>query len=218
MPGGSHFRRWYAARNAMRERGTWRGGDQPTHSVPATEEGEPPAQRPRTEEPSTSDSPDSLPELENSPTAEGEYNMSSTNGFSVLAWVSDSNRLTNRESDLSEENKNRITKELLLDFCCLVGMRWNMEITILTIDGTMYAFGRNTRFGMSDRTLKNALGNLSNYVTFIRGSPESTAEDLARFKVCKEKWQVPEQTSDSASGWDPSEPASTSTLIKRKRF
>lgn len=31
----------------MQERGTWHG-NRPTHSVPAQEEGEPPAQRPRT--------------------------------------------------------------------------------------------------------------------------------------------------------------------------
>nr|WGD01533.1 hypothetical protein [Chaphamaparvovirus sp.] len=88
MPGGSKFRQWYAMRKAMQERGTWRGreGERPTHPVPALEEGEPPAQRARTEgadsvsgssaSPAAASSPatpESLPELEKSPTAEGEY-------------------------------------------------------------------------------------------------------------------------------------------------
>lgn len=83
MPGGRNYRQWYAARKAMQERGTWRGRGAPTHSVPALEEGEPPAQQPRLEteasvegSPSAEaapDTPDSLPALEDSPTAEGEY-------------------------------------------------------------------------------------------------------------------------------------------------
>lgn len=87
MPGGNSFRQWYAMRQAMRERGTWRG-DRPTHRVPQQEEGEPPRQRLRLREnepPSPDGSPsdpiaggtpesstsDSLPELESSPTPEG---------------------------------------------------------------------------------------------------------------------------------------------------
>lgn len=46
MPGGKDYRKWYAMRKAMQERGTWKG-KQPTHAVPEQEEGEPPAQRPR---------------------------------------------------------------------------------------------------------------------------------------------------------------------------
>lgn len=42
MPGGKDYRRWYAMRKAMQERGKWKG-KQPTHSVPQQEEGEPPA-------------------------------------------------------------------------------------------------------------------------------------------------------------------------------
>lgn len=85
MPGGHNFRQWYAMRRAMQERGTWQGTNRPTHSVPAQEEGEPAAQRPRLqlrpesspEEGSPSDpiagisSDDSPPPLESSPTPEG---------------------------------------------------------------------------------------------------------------------------------------------------
>lgn len=87
MPGGSKFRQWYAMRKSLQQRGRW------THGVPQQEEGEPPAQRPRndwyertnagldvggplertppTPAPAEPGTPDSLPELEASPTAEG---------------------------------------------------------------------------------------------------------------------------------------------------
>lgn len=90
MPGGTNYRQWYAMRKAMQQRGTWRGRP-PTHSVPQQEEGEPPAQRrredrwyertlagqdlpqPSDEDPgvSSGQESDSIPELESSPTAEG---------------------------------------------------------------------------------------------------------------------------------------------------
>nr|WDQ28110.1 nonstructural protein 3 [Bird parvovirus] len=217
MPGGSNYRQWYAARKAMQERGTWRGrGGQPTHSVPALEEGEPPAQQPRLEEPEAGPStPDSLPELENSPTAEG---MAYTNGFSVLAWVKDNTPLIPQNTTLNEDAQYAIKRQLLLDFCCLLNMRWNMDCSIHTIEDTMFAFGKNNRFGVSDRTLKNAIGDLTIHIDFIRGSPDTAAEDLANYKRCKEKWNVPDQISESSFGWDPQEPAGTSTPIKRKRF
>lgn len=83
MPGGQNFRQWYAMRARLQREGRWQ------HSVPAQEEGEPPAQRPTPTEywrtnagldvapnlPERSPSPptpDSLPELEKSPTAEGK--------------------------------------------------------------------------------------------------------------------------------------------------
>lgn len=69
----------------MQARGTWTTTGRPHHLVPAQEEGEPPAQRPRYSDtlagldvapnlPEASPeaaTPDSLPELESSPTAEG---------------------------------------------------------------------------------------------------------------------------------------------------
>lgn len=89
MPGGSDFRKWYAMRAAMKAKGKWHG-KKPTHSVPEQEEGEPEPKRPATETdaaeattagpstgegavPSSSSTPDSLPPLEEPPTAEGKY-------------------------------------------------------------------------------------------------------------------------------------------------
>lgn len=45
MPGGKDYRKWYAMRKSLQERGKWKG-KQPTHSVPQQEEGEPPAKQP----------------------------------------------------------------------------------------------------------------------------------------------------------------------------
>ncbi|UNS41164.1 hypothetical protein [Psittaciform chaphamaparvovirus 3] len=209
---------WYAARDRMRRAGTWTG-ERPTHSVPALEEGEPPAQQPRLEEAANSEdsaspgTPDSLPELEASPTAEG---MSFQNGFSVLAWVREDSPLILTEFD--EDARARLRRQLLLDFCTLLGIRWNLDMNMLTINGAHYAYGCCGRFTVSDRTIRNAIGDLTEHVDFTRGSPQHTADQLADFKACKEKWRVPEQVTESASGWDPQEPATTSTGSKRKRF
>lgn len=219
MPGGSKFRQWYAARDRMRRAGTWTG-DRPTHSVPALEEGEPPAQQPRIEETAGSgdsaspETPDSLPPLENSPTAEGR--MSFQTGFSVLAWVREDSALILTELD--EDARPRLKRQLLLDFCTLLGIRWNLDMTLISINGAAYAYGCCGRFTVSDRTIRNAIGDLTEHIDFTRGSPQHTAEQLADFKACKEKWRVPEQVTESTSGWDPSEPATTSTGTKRKRY
>lgn len=144
--------------------------------------------------------------------------MAFSTGFTVLAWVSEDSPLINRDCNISEENKQRLRKQLLLDFCCLIGTRWNMDVSIQLLEGEMYAFGKNVRFGVSDRTLRNAIGTLTNHVDFIRGSTESTAEELARYKTTREKWHVPDQITESASGWEAQEQAGTSTPSKRKRF
>lgn len=81
MPGGSNYRKWYAMKKSMEKRGKWTGNKKPTHSVPEREEGEPAPKEARVsaeeeqdttaaaeENPAT---PDSLPELEQSPTPEG---------------------------------------------------------------------------------------------------------------------------------------------------
>lgn len=211
MPGGSRYRQWYAMRNRLRAEGRWQAN--PTHTVPAQEEGEPPAQRPRTESPEGASTPESLPELESSPTDEG---IMSYNGFSVLAWVKDDCRMLQDIS--SDEGRAVVKRQLLLDFNTLIGMRWNMEMQLVNHGGTQYAYGNNTRFSVGDRTLRNALGNLANHVDFIRGTHHASPEDLANYKVCKEKWKVPENVADSSSGWEATGPAETSPTTKRPRY
>lgn len=144
--------------------------------------------------------------------------MSFSNGFTVLAWVKPNASILKRQSDQNEETLLALQKQLLLDFCTLIGVRWNMEVTLHNIGGIPYAFGKNNRFMVSDRTIANAIGGLINHLEFLKGSTENTVEDLERYKSCKEKWNVPDQVTESTSGWDPQEPAGTSTASKRKRF
>lgn len=143
--------------------------------------------------------------------------MSFSNGFTVLAWVKPQGPMF-KNKDLSDENILSIQKQLLLDFCTLISVRWNMEVTLHHINGIPYAYGKNSRFVVSDRTINNAIGGLINHVEFLKGSTEHTLEDLERYKQCKEKWNVPDQVTESTSGWDPQEQAGTSTAMKRKRF
>lgn len=73
MPGGSKYRQWYAMKKNLENKGKWKGKI-PKHSVPAREEGEPAPKEPRTQEGDTSD-PESLPPLEDPPTAEGKHGL-----------------------------------------------------------------------------------------------------------------------------------------------
>lgn len=136
-------------------------------------------------------------------------------GFSVLAWVRDDSSMINGVSETVAEN---ISQQLLRDFVCLLSVRWNMELQILTIDGTKYAFGSNTRITVSERTLRNAIGELVEHVDFIRSVASVSAEDLAHYRICRAKWKVPEIVTESTYGSGGSEPPETSQQFKRKRF
>lgn len=211
MPGGSKYRQWYAMRSAMQERGTWRG-NQPTHSVPEREEGEPAPKEPRTSEPSP-ETPESLPPLEDSPTEEGKT-MSHT-GVAILGWVKpESTLLTN----LSEETKQSVSDQLLFDFQCLIGIRWNMDMTIGDYQGIKYVFGVNTRITIGESTIRAALGNLADHCDFLRGNASNTFDQLANYKVCKEKWKVPDKVTDSTFGWEAQGHQGTSQETKRRKF
>lgn len=121
-------------------------------------------------------------------------------------------------ADVPEEAADRISTQLLLDFCTLLSFRWTMEVTLINIRGCQYAFGVNQRITVADRTIRAAIGDLSNHVEFLRGTAQATPEDLANYKECKKKWKVPDQVTESASGWDATEQAGTSSGAKRKRF
>lgn len=205
MPGGKNFRQWYAMRARLQREGRW------THSVPQQEEGEPPAQRPRIEEPTEDDEP---PPLESSPTPEGKMTSFAT-GFSVLAWVKEDSSFLH---DLDPVAKERMQRELLSDFCILLAYRWTMDVNVITMHNTIYAFGINPRITASERTIKHAVGDLANHIDILRGTTSASAEDLVRYKECKRKWKVPDTVTDTGFGWDRQERAETSTAIKRLRF
>lgn len=136
-------------------------------------------------------------------------------GFSVLAWVRHDAPMLDGVSEQAAEN---ISQQLLRDFICLLGVRWNMELQIVTIDGTKYAYGSNTRITASERTIKNAIGDLFENVDFIRSTSAINSEDLARYRVCRLKWKVPETVTESSYGVGVSEPQETFPQAKRKRF
>lgn len=139
----------------------------------------------------------------------------SYSGFSVLAWVRPESSML---AGVSETAADNIAQQLLRDFICLLSVRWNMELNVVTIDGTKYAFGSNTRITASERTIRNAIGELVDHVDFIRSTASVNAEDLAHYRLCRAKWKVPEIVTDSTYGSGGSELPETSQPYKRKRF
>lgn len=214
-----NFKQWYAMRKSLQEKGKW------THGVPRQEEGEPPTKKPRAEPTPTptptaaaaaeEDSDDSIPPLEDPPTAEGRMSLfTGSTGFTLIAWVREDSPLL---GNLSEEASTQMQNQLLNDFTLLLSVRWNMEFNIAPFDNTLYAFGQNNRITVSDRTVKNAIGELSNHVEFLRGSVKTSPQDLARYRECRKKWRVPDQTSDTSYGSEDTEYQGTSPFAKRKR-
>lgn len=140
------------------------------------------------------------------------------NGFTVLIWVkNDAIGLWDQPAG-DPDSVDHIIEEYLKDAACLIGIRWNMDVHLLTIEGQRYAFGINTRITVSEKTISNALGDLGNNVGFLRGTANNTAEDLARYKKCKEKWKVPDEVSTSSYGWEPQGHPETSKAAKQKRY
>lgn len=136
-------------------------------------------------------------------------------GFSVLAWVKDNSPLL---VDLTGVARERVERDLLTDFCTLLNFRWTMDVNITNLEGQLYAFGVNPRITASDRTIRAAVGELANHIDCLRGTISASAEDLARYRLCKQKWKVPDVASDTGSGWGQLERAETSQASKRARF
>lgn len=118
----------------------------------------------------------------------------------------------------SGDTADRIKRSLLGDAAILLGVRWTMEISIVETHGNLYAFGINNRITASEKTIRNALGDLQQHLGILRGTSHSSSEDLINYKLCKEKWKVPEHVTESYSGMEPSEHPETSMQLKRKRF
>lgn len=137
-------------------------------------------------------------------------------GFSVLAWVKPTaNVLANIADPASVDELQQL---LLQDVCSLWGVRWGMDMALVTHDHRVYAYGTHTRITVSTSTLRNALGDLGDHIDFIRGTPHNTSQDLATYKACREKWKVEDATSESTTGWAEQGPGETSHGAKRKRM
>lgn len=144
-----------------------------------------------------------------------------SNGFSVLLWCKAESSLleridpTRQHAVLSRETMER---ELLQDAACLLGCRWSMNVTLDAYDNILYAYGTNNRITVSNATIHKALGDLNEHVDFIRSTPNTDFETLARYQRCRRKWNVPDQVSDTSSGWGDTESATTSVPTKRRRY
>lgn len=138
-------------------------------------------------------------------------------GFTILFWMKDDSVLL---QDLhAEATRKQLKQEVMSDVKILIGTRWSMDMqTIETTQGEPLTYGINTRFMIGDKTIKNALGDLTDHVDFFRGNVNSTPEELMRYLQCKRKWNVPEVVTEStSSGWQESEQAGTSTTRKFRR-
>lgn len=137
-------------------------------------------------------------------------------GFTILLWVKEDSPLI---VDSEGETYIRQCKQLIQDANILLGMRWNMEMSICTMGNNTYGFGANTRITVSNTTIRNALGTLTEHVDFLRGNPNNTCDDLVNYRMCKLKWSVPDQVTESGtSGWEVPGRDATSAASKRRHY
>lgn len=138
-------------------------------------------------------------------------------GFSIVAWVKEESPLL---SNLSEEASTQMQRQLLNDFCCLLGMRWNMDMHVTdakTHNGILYAFGTNNRITVSDRTIRNAIGELAQHIDFLRGQAKTSPGELINYRQCRLKWKVPDVVTDSSYGAEDTDSQGTFHQNKRRR-
>lgn len=138
------------------------------------------------------------------------------NGFSILVWVDQDEPYWN---SLEEPERTSYEKELLSDAIVLLGTRWGMDFTYHDDKGVLYAFGVCARFTVGIPTITRALGSLAEKVKFHKGGGTDTALALIRYKVCKQKYGVPDQVSEGSSGGEHLEtPQGSFWSAKRKKL
>lgn len=137
-------------------------------------------------------------------------------GFTILAYVKPTSSLIDELHE--NERSKEVIRTLLEDCISLISIRWNMDMQIIVVRETMYAFGVNPRFTVSNQTIRNALGDLAEHVDFLRGTLQNTADELVKYKECRERWNVPEMVSESSYGSGDAAPGETPTSSKRRRF
>lgn len=120
-----------------------------------------------------------------------------SNGFSLLVWVDPE---TWRYVGLDEEQRDAKELEIVEDVVTLFCGRWGMEGSIVEERGIRYAFFTCPNFVVGTQTLSRALGDLSDSVKYHRGSPSDTAKGLINYKLCLEKYNVPDKVSEGSFG------------------
>lgn len=148
--------------------------------------------------------------------------MAGAAGFSVLLWTKpESPMLTTiclPNQTATIEAKQTVERQLLTEAAILLSVRWSFDVKVQLYNDTYYAFGVNPRFTVGNNTLRNALGELTEHIEFMKAGTSATFEDLCLFQECKRKWRVPDNVTESTSGWEQQEPGQTSRGSKRARF
>lgn len=127
-------------------------------------------------------------------------------GFSVLIWEDDPNFLECKENlqpATDEEDLNPTTTLMsgdqhgplpspLEDAKCLLSGRWSIAVEEHYFQNQWYLWAVCTRFSVGEETIKRALGDLMNLLSFQRGSPNQDFNTAVRYKICRERWGVPQ--------------------------
>lgn len=225
MPGNKA--QFYAMKKRLQKAGKWYGDKAPSHRVPEHEEGEPPEKRSREEDEEEGDGAGGTdPEEGTSERARGIYicymffrSMSAfgaSTGFSILVWCDQEEPYY---ASLEDDERKAYEKEMLSDAITLLGTRWGMDFTYHEDKGVLYAFGVCPRFTVGIPTINRALGTLAEKVKFHRGGGTDAAISLIRYKVCKEKYGVPDTVSEGSSGTEHLEtPQGSFWSAKRKKL
>lgn len=119
-------------------------------------------------------------------------------GFSLLAWVDPESPLL-MGLDPRTEAHTQMQRTILEDVQALWGIRWGIDFTMLTINDQICVHGNNTRFQVSNTTIKAALGDLAEHIKWIRSTPNIGPEDLLKYREAMKKWNVEESTDTSST-------------------
>lgn len=128
-------------------------------------------------------------------------------GFSLLAWVDPDSPLL-MGLDPRTEAHSDMQKTILHDVQALWGIRWGIDMTMITIQDQIFIHGNNSRFHVSNDTIRKALGDLAEHIKWIRSTPNIGPEDLVKYKEALKKWNVETETQDTSS---------TSGTVQRER-
>ena len=147
-------------------------------------------------------------------------------GFSLLIWEDplrcpedplicpESQELVGEEENVPGSGDPATTlPQHLADASCLIACRWNLNVEQYYVGGRWYLWVVCTRFTIGNETIRRALGDLTEYVSFQRGGPNQDHNTAIRYKECREKWGVPQQIVDREDTAGPLDKS-----LKRPRF
>lgn len=134
-------------------------------------------------------------------------NWGGPSGFSLLLWEDDPQiDLECKETLLDPQDEQDLNPttvpisgdqslhlpELLEDAKILLLGRWGVHIEEKFFRNQWYLWAVCTRFNVSDETVRRALGDLTNILSFQKGAATQDFETAVKYKLCREKWGVPQ--------------------------